>query len=278
MANTTVPSLADLPPIEVNLGADPDLLRAEVAWIITRHIASRPRSLQRAIGPSELGTACARKLGYGLAEVEKVSDTGGWRPAVGTAVHEYLAEVLANYNTASGDLRWLIELRVDVGEVDGRPVLGSADAYDRVTASVIDWKIVGPTTLKLVRSKGLAAKAAYRSQVHLYGRGMVRRGLPVERVVVAFLPSSGDLAEMVWCSEAYDESVALQALGRADAIATAMRMAGAGTVLQQLSKTDECRWCAWHDRNLGGADINPERACPGAAPPRPDSRLAGILS
>jgi hypothetical protein len=49
----------------------------------------------------------------------------------------------------------------------------------------------------------------------------------VDRVAMLALPQNGEFSEAVWWSEPYSEQVALDALHRADAIATLVHAAGA---------------------------------------------------
>jgi hypothetical protein len=140
-----------------------------------------------------------------------------------------------------------------------------------VYATVIDWKIVGKTSLDKARRKG--PSDTYRAQAHLYGRGWTRRPLPVEHVAIFWLPASGDLSEAVWWTEPYDENVALAALARADGIAAAIRLLGAGNVIPQLATADDfCTSCEWFSPNG-----NEATSCPGVAGRKIRDDLAGIL-
>jgi len=69
-------SLAGLPPIDRQLGADPSLLGMELQHIIATAIAEHPRSKQQQIGPSEIGTPCTLRLGHKLAGTEPVNVSG----------------------------------------------------------------------------------------------------------------------------------------------------------------------------------------------------------
>lgn len=62
--------------------------------IVAQGINNQPRSQQKLIGPSEIGTSCVRCLARKLAGVEKLPPQGindvPWLPAIGTAVHTML--------------------------------------------------------------------------------------------------------------------------------------------------------------------------------------------
>jgi hypothetical protein len=253
--------LQPLPPLDAALvarGGEPNLVGDELIWAIEQRIAAHPRSLQRTIGPSEIGTPCLRKLGLKLSGAP-TRERAAWRPTVGTAVHTWLADTFMRANEALGHSRYLIETTVEVGEVDGVTVRGSADLYDRATATVVDWKIVGPTTLKKVKASGVSD--VYRTQVQLYGNGFVRRGAPVDTVAVMFLPVSGDLRDALYRPMPYDPNIASMALTRADAIAYAIRLAGPERMIPELERvTDYCASCDYF--TPGTNDLG--RQCPGS--------------
>lgn len=247
----TVPDWRDL-----QLGSDPELLRRELLVTIRRRITAHPRSAQQVIGPSELGTPCLRRLALKLSGVTSSQASAAWRPTVGTAVHTWLADT---FDAAERDNpgRWATEARVMVGTVGGREIWGSCDLYDRTTATVVDWKVVGATTLRTARRSGPSEQ--YRTQLHLYGRGYRNAGLPVERVAIMYLPSSGELADAVWWSEQYTEDVALQALSRADGLVAAMYAAGPEVVVPALPTAEAyCTGCPWFDPGA-----RTPLACPG---------------
>lgn len=260
---------------QMHTDGSPEMLRMELTALINAHLAGSPRSLQRAVGPSELGTPCARQLGYRLAGTAHVTERGpGWMPGIGTAVHAMLADAVVEQNRRLGFTRYLIETRVQPGLIAGEPLRGSADLYDRVTATVIDWKCVGVTTLKKAKRHG--PSTLYRSQIQLYARGFVNRGLPVKNVTIAYLPRSGELSDGYWHTEPYDEQIADNALKRADAIATALKIAGPAAVIGQLERVDDCQYCPWRLRSTTGDDPDPATSCPGFAPAKPSAAEALI--
>lgn len=254
--------------------------RVELAPI-ERAIVEHPRSQQVEIGPSEIGTPCVRRLGHLLAGTPKQPQPAPWRPTVGTAVHAWIAEAFTTDNLRDPDgPRYAVEQRVKVGAIDGKPLGGSVDLYDREAFRVIDWKIVGPTSLKKYRTAcrlpdDLARHPAffadlrngpgptYRVQAHSYGLGMANAGEPVREVVVWMLPSNGELSDAVRWAEPWREDVALWALGRANDVAVALRTYGPAAVLPALPRADDrCgRFCPFYREDANPADPS---ACPGS--------------
>lgn len=221
VAGTRPPLPTDLLDLPHSRGGDPDLAWAEMLASIEHAITHDPRSLQTRIGPSGIGNPCDRCLAHALAETPQKRDAA-WLPTIGRAVHAWLEDTFTAENTRLGQVRYLTELKVDVGDIDGTPITGSTDVYDICTAATTDWKIVGANTLNGARN---GPTAGYRIQQHLYGRGMTRRGMPVDTVRIAYLPRNNfSLSAAVIWHEPYDESVALGALERATGIASTIRI------------------------------------------------------
>jgi hypothetical protein len=270
----SLPTLTPISDVEQQRGGDPMLLRDELVHVIRTWLGNRPRSLQTSVGPSGLGTPCARQLGYRLAGVAEIDGRPpGWLPGIGVAVHDQLERVFRAYNAATGYERYLIETRVEVGTVAGRPVFGTSDLYDQVTATVVDWKIVGKSTLDRARRHGMSAQ--YRVQAHLYGRGFALRGLPVDTVAICYLPRNEELTGTQYVHEPYDERIALDAIARADAIATALTLTDAATILPQLATVDDCRFCPF--RRHGAPSSSLLDGCPGVAD-RPPSLAESLIA
>lgn len=188
-------------------------LAADIRSVVVTHERTRPRSLQRALGPSEVGDQCARKLAYKmLHHTVSNEDSDPWAAIIGTATHAWLADAFLAANMRLGRIRYLVETAVTV-----RPGLsGSCDLYDVDVATVIDHKIVGTTSMREYKAHG--PRPAYRVQAHLYGAGFINLGLPVERVALAFYPRGGLLSGLYIWDEPYDPDVATAALARQDQI------------------------------------------------------------
>lgn len=208
-------------------GYEPVDVQQDLTDIIVDAIRNRPRSQQTAIGPSEIGHECGRWLAYKLADTPILNDFAKtrdqWRTQVGTAVHTWLAEVFG----AEGDVAapmFLVEHSLHVGTLtaigDGEPadIYGSGDLYYQGVA--VDWKVVGPTTLKKCRTvsrqtgKPHGPSIRYRKQINTYGKGWRALGLPVNHVMIAFLPAAGDLKDAYWWSDPYNEVMADEAMER----------------------------------------------------------------
>ncbi len=277
-------------------GGSGDLVRDEYLATIRHAIAHHPRSLQKRIGPSGVGHPCSRRIGYTLLEVEPCNATREtpWLPTIGTAVHAWLEDVFIMANAGHDHTRWLAELRVDVGEIGGVPITGTMDLYDRVTATGIDHKIVGVTKLRKVKAlisrlrtvTDLAERrrlnyevlGEYLPQIHLYGRGLGRRGLPCDRVMIAFLPRNGELRDALIWHDTYDEQIALDALQRAEGVSLATRLLGV-TALGQLPMVES--YCTSCDYFKPGS-TDPTTACPGVLPVRapidPQAPAFGVVT
>lgn len=247
-----------LPGSHEQRGGDPSLVGKELLHLITEHIDRNPRSLQTAVGPSELGTPCKRKLAYKLLNHPEIN-TGdpAWFPTIGTAVHTWLEQMLTATNDSSVIDRFYLEERVTIGQVGGEDVSGSCDVYDRVTATIVDWKIVGDTALAKYKKNGPGDQ--YRRQAHLYGRGFQLRGLPVDTVSVMFLPRNKMLHHAHYWHEPYDEQIALDTLATADTIHGLITAGGIHALPLIPTSDDHCTYCPY--RQQGSTD--PSVACPG---------------
>jgi hypothetical protein len=188
--------------------------------MITAQSKAAPRSLQRSLGPSEVGHPCSRKLALSLTGEERSNPEGDPLPSiVGTAAHAWLEQMARDENERLGRVRWLPEQRVTVRT----GLSGTCDLYDVDTATVIDWKLPGTSRMSHYRKHGPSRQ--YEVQAHLYGRGYQNMGFPVERVAIAFLPRGGLLrgkhGAHVWTA-AYDDDLVTETIDRLDAITLAI--------------------------------------------------------
>lgn len=226
-------------------------------------IVNQPRSLQKRIGPSEIGMQCNVALLHKLAGSDEPlrNNPYPWKPTVGTAVHDYLErafERIGRQGVFPG--RYLTERKVTVGEVGGMAITGSTDLFDTVERAVIDHKILGKSSMTKYQRSGVTPQ--YRVQAHLYGKGWEDSGTTPELVVVACLPRDGELSDAWFWSEPYDRSVAEKALAHLNELHQELQMFGLDVALQVHAK-DDCNepFCAWHNKgyqNRGAAPKTPE--------------------
>jgi hypothetical protein len=262
-------SVAPLPDPFTAYDSDPELVLDAYMSQITEAITNHPRSLQKAIGPSEVGMDCLRRLAYKLLDHEERPQAPNWKATVGTAVHSWLEDVFTADPEiqASGLQRWCTETRVDVGEVPGiGHITGSCDLYDRVTGTVLDHKCVGPAQLKKYRANGPSQQ--YRTQAHLYGRGWVRAGMRATHVAICFLPRNGDLRDAYLWHEPYDEQIAVDGLNRLAGIQALIQMQG-DQALPLIPTADQyCFNCPFY--KAGSSDL--ADGCPGHQGTTPQTR------
>lgn len=199
----------------------------EIINMVREYDASRPRSMQKHLGPSEIGAPCDRQLAMklaGLPEINQVADP--WFPIVGSAVHEWMAKMAEWYNDVylgrAHDPRFIVENRVKAEARDGGyTTSGSTDLYDVDYKRVVDWKIVGTTTMRKIE-KGDAPRERIGDQYYVqgmtYGKGWVQAGYEVKSVLIAFLPRSNFLNKMKLVEMPFDPEAADRAQARVAAI------------------------------------------------------------
>lgn len=241
--------------------------------VIEHTIRTHPRSLQTALGPSELGTACDRCLVHLLAGHRVTEHVVPWLPTIGTAVHTWLDEAMRLHALASDDGdRWHLEERVTVGSIGGVPIHGHSDLFDAHTGTVVDWKITGKTTLDKVRRSG--ASLTYQAQAHLYGKGWEDAGYPVREVVVMFLPRNAVSLQhgQTWRAP-YSRRAAELALERANALHAGITTVGVDQVLAMTPPHtgDEFACGRFEGESTGDAD----RQLDGLIPQTPGTTVTG---
>lgn len=215
------------------LGGEPEPMIPRLAEILTWWQASRPRSLQTKLGPSEIGDPCGRRLALRIVNPQQKSGLK-WAALLGVWGHGGIETALMAYNAEMGQERYLIEHRVSADEtvssgVGGQEgVDGSTDVFDTWTGEVVDWKFTGKHTADDVRRTGDPGPA-YRVQVHTYGLGWQRKGFDVRSVRIVFLPrGSNNIRDGIEWSEPFDERIALDAIARVEKLAAQAGEAEAG--------------------------------------------------
>lgn len=210
-------------------GIPPEQTVRDLYNVLEDAIRNHPRTLQRAIGPSELGCPCTPCLVRMLAEIPSDEDAP-WLPTIGHAVHDWIEGVLLQHLMVTGSDRYIPEGKVAVGTVGGVPITGHTDVFDTWTGTVVDWKVIGTTTLKKVNREGIGT--TYRRQAHLYGKGWEDAGYTVKSVAIVGLPRNGFHVTAGFVhQEEYDRTIAEEALARANMLHAGIKYEGVEAVL-----------------------------------------------
>lgn len=220
-----------------------------VRQLIRDHEQGRPRTQQTHLGISEVGNPCPRRIIHTLQRTPRVNRGDPLAAWIGTAVHVALAEAIRR------DREWLTEIPV---HIPGYDLPGTVDAWHPRLGIVLDWKVVGESTLRTVRTQGPGDQ--YRTQLHLYALALQSIGGAAHRVVIAFIPRSGRLANVHLWEEPYQDQVAEHGLARLESLrALAAHPQGAALAPPVPA---HCTYCPWWQPSA--TDLT--RACPGSPP------------
>lgn len=152
------------------------------AWM--EHAARDARTVQRHLGPSELGVECDRQVAGKMADLPATNHVADPWPSIrGRALHSMAEDVFGADNLRGGLMRWVTEQKVTPHPEHP----GTADLYDAVEQCVDDHKFLGASSMAKIR-KGWPR--VYLVQLLLYGLGYWLMGLPVRRVAVIAYPAT----------------------------------------------------------------------------------------
>ena len=161
--------------------------------------ASRDRSTQTEVGPSEIG-GCRRKVWYRLNEQPHTNENQSKLAAImGTAIHATIEEAITKLDPEAKD--YLVETEV---AYDG--MKAHVDLFVPSTGAVIDWK-----TSK-IKNMGYFPSNQQRWQVQLYGYLLSKNGYQVNTVNLVAIARDGEEKDVKVHSEPYDETMAHAAL------------------------------------------------------------------
>lgn len=248
-----------------------DELREQVAGIIDWHARNSPRSLQTALGPSEIGHPCSRKIGYHIIDAPKINPGFDVLPSeIGTAYHERMANHLLAENIRLGRERYLVETRVTVweaGEGGIGNLTGSADCYDTDVQRVIDWKILGNSSMKKTSTNGPIV--SYKKQLQMYGKGFEREGYPVKDVALVAIPRAGTTAGIRAYIDPYDPGEADRVHERWINILVLVDILGVERNPEGMyaieAVGENCEFCPWFTRRPDASGLQ----CSGPGPKTP---------
>ena len=261
-------------------------LRSEVVNAIRFTAQHTGRSAQAAIGPSEIGNPCDRRIAYQVSGIQPITNPGDPLAAfLGTGGHAMLEDVFKTYQGQE----------LPVGTTPGQPLpadliapyadnpryltetpvhptswlSGTCDLYDAYEDTVIDFKWVGAWSMNKYRKHG--PSTTYRTQGHTYGLGWEKAGRTPKNVAIVFLPRETSIKNNVRCSldyiwvwsEPYDRSIAERAITRVEGIretVTELDVANLPELWEVFpATTGSCKLCPFH--NPLAADLG--QGCPG---------------
>lgn len=166
---------------------------------LTSSNKSSSRSRQKKVGPSEIG-GCRRRTWLRLNGAETTNpNTLRLAAIMGTAIHTYIEQAFERQDPFHD--KYQLEV-----EVEYEGLMGHVDMYDIENAEVVDWKTVKKSNLSYFPSK------QQRTQVQLYGYLLNKNNIEVKTVTLVAIPRDGDERDIVFHSEPYDESMALDGL------------------------------------------------------------------
>lgn len=232
--------------------------------IILWNERTSPRSLQKTIGPSEIGNTCDRRIAYRIAGVPGTNIwSDPWPAIVGTAIHDWLERAVNRFQAENQQHDWLTELRVQPDPL----VQGRSDAFHVPTGTVVDYKTTNADTMRKLR-KGEPPSPGYITQINLYGLGHERAGRVVKNVALVYYPRAGWLDDAFVWHAAYDRDTAERALDRLYRIGYRLLDLDIQTHPErfadiQASPGDGCVWCPMFNRDLDPTVKASDTGCPG---------------
>jgi CRISPR/Cas system-associated exonuclease Cas4 (RecB family) len=161
--------------------------------------ASRDRSMQTEVGPSEIG-GCRRKVWYRLNAQPHTNENQSKLAAImGTAIHAAIEDAIGAIDPEGKE--YLVETEVAFGDMKAH-----VDLFVPSTGAVIDWK-----TSK-VKNMSYFPSNQQRWQVQIYGYLLSKNGYEVKTVNLVAIARDGNEKDVKVHSEPYDEVMALAAL------------------------------------------------------------------
>ena len=160
--------------------------------------ASRDRSKQTQVGPSEIGS-CRRKVWYRLnAQPETNENQSKLAAIMGTAIHAAIEDAIGHIDPDGKE--YLVETAVEYGDMKAH-----VDLFVPSTGAVIDWKTSKVKNLSYFPSK------QPRWQVQVYGYLLSKNGYEVKTVNLVAIARDGSEKDVKVHTEPYDEAIALEA-------------------------------------------------------------------
>jgi len=205
--------------------------------------ASRDRSMQTEVGPSEIG-GCKRKVWYRLNAQPHTNENQSKLAAImGTAIHAAIEEAIGALDPEGKE--YLVETEVAYGDMKAH-----VDLFVPSTGAVIDWKTSKIKNLSYFPSR------QQRWQVQVYGYLLSKNGYEVKTVNLVAIARDGAEKDVKVHTEPYDEAIALEAFAWLASVKTS-------ETLPEPEKDESfCKdYCQYYDatEQMGCGGIRKER-------------------
>lgn len=194
--------------------------------------ASRPRSLQTAVGWSEVG-GCRAAIGFRLDGAFATDEPDSWAAQRGTAIHEYAGPILAKLFPGAR-----LEMDTEYRGIPGHADLVEPDAVTDLKSTNLANSKLWADDHSLLRPK--------RIQAHGYAAGLVDAGeLPADCTVrLLVIPVDGTFADWWAYEEPFDRSLADEGANRLEWVRERM---AAGEPLPKDKPVQFCeKWCSFY--------------------------------
>lgn len=232
-------------------------VREDLLEMIQWGSANTVRSKQVALGCSEAGQECDRRIAYKMAGSKQVNFPDPLKANMGTAFHVWLDDRMRKFQAAEGMDRWITETEVYPASF----MKGHVDLYDKHRFLVLDWKTTSADMIKKWKTEGVPQQ--YKVQVMLYGKGMINLGYRVDRVGLIGINRSGALRDIVVLTLPYDDDFAVSALRRIWKIGKQLNGMGENPDFAQIGSAPDLRMCGYCPQYRGGARPADDTGCPG---------------
>lgn len=193
------------------------------------------RDKQVSIGASNASNPCTRCLADDLLGVPREPSAYMMGAIIGTAVHMLLEDRVTRMHP-----EWMPEGKLVIGHLEGYgEVKSTTDLYIPKHLQVNDWKTTTKAKLPAIKealtteptpydlSKVVETRfkvKGYKAQLHLYGLGLLRAGLPVETVGLGFVCRDASTEKDVWgWTMPYSPEYAESVWGRLERLWSALR-------------------------------------------------------
>jgi hypothetical protein len=173
-------------------------IKKMLSTALVGHDHQRPRSQQKDIGPSAVGS-CRRSVYMSLTNAPVVNEVDSLAAIMGTFIHAGIAEAIKREDPFNDN--FLIEQEF---AIDG--LRGHVDLYIKDRKQVVDWKTTKVKSLRYFPSD------QQKMQVQIYGYLLEQNGYPVDKVSLVAIARDGTSNDIREYTEPYDAMKALEGL------------------------------------------------------------------